>query len=122
MKMKQLREGDMVFFNINNRRGGRASHVGVYLKNGLFVHTYTTRNGVIISSLSRPYYRHISWGRACAKRLKVWGIESIILTPHQEQLKDIGVAYLSERTPHATDRGVVGTEQDHFDRIRHQGT
>lgn len=58
---KQLREGDMVFFNINNRRGGRASHVGVYLKNGLFVHA-TTRNGVIISSLSEPYYRRTYLG------------------------------------------------------------
>lgn len=56
-----LREGDLVFFNINNRRGGRASHVGVYLKDGLFVHA-TTQNGVIISSLSEPYYRRTYLG------------------------------------------------------------
>lgn len=60
----QLREGDMVFFNINNRRGGRASHVGVYLKNNKFVHA-TTRNGVIISDLNEPYYKrtYIGAGR-----------------------------------------------------------
>ena len=55
---------DLVFFNINNRRGGRASHVGVYLKNDLFVHA-TTKQGVIISSLNEPYYRrtYIGGGR-----------------------------------------------------------
>lgn len=56
-----LREGDLVFFNINNRRGGRASHVGVYLKDGRFAHA-TTQNGVIISSLSEPYYRRTYLG------------------------------------------------------------
>lgn len=53
---EELKEGDMVFFNINNRRGGRASHAGVYLKDGKFAHA-STRRGVIISSLSEPYYR-----------------------------------------------------------------
>lgn len=51
----ELKEGDMVFFNINNRTGGRASHVGVYLKDNLFAHA-STQNGVIISSLLEPYY------------------------------------------------------------------
>lgn len=50
-----LKEGDLVFFNINNRRGGRASHVGVYLKDNKFVHA-STRQGVIISSLNESYY------------------------------------------------------------------
>ena len=64
VKKKDLEEGDLVFFNINNRRGGRASHVGVYLKDGYFVHASTSQ-GVIISSLSEPYYsRHwLSGGR-----------------------------------------------------------
>lgn len=52
---QDLQEGDLVFFNINNRRGGRASHVGVYLKEDKFAHA-TTRRGVIISSLNEPYY------------------------------------------------------------------
>lgn len=52
---KDLKEGDLVFFNINNRRGGRASHVGVYLKDDKFAHA-STRRGVIISSLNEPYY------------------------------------------------------------------
>lgn len=56
-----LREGDMVFFNINNRRGGRASHVGVYLKDNKFIHA-TTRRGVIISDLNEPYYKRTYLG------------------------------------------------------------
>ena len=64
VRKKDLEEGDLVFFNINNRTGGRASHVGVYLKDGYFVHASTSR-GVIISSLREPYYsRHwLSGGR-----------------------------------------------------------
>lgn len=55
IKKNDLREGDLVFFNINNRRGGRASHVGVYLKDNKFIHA-STRRGVIISDLDEPYY------------------------------------------------------------------
>lgn len=62
----QLREGDMVFFNIRNRRGERASHVGVYLKNNKFIHA-TTRSGVIISDLNEPYYRRTYLGAGRVK-------------------------------------------------------
>ncbi|MDO5016820.1 MAG: C40 family peptidase [Porphyromonas sp.] len=64
VKKQELKEGDLVFFNINNRRGGAASHVGVYLKDDKFIHA-TTRSGVIISSLNEPYYRrtYIGAGR-----------------------------------------------------------
>lgn len=61
VKKGSLREGDMVFFNINNRRGGRASHVGVYLKDNKFIHS-TTRRGVIISDLNEPYYKRTYLG------------------------------------------------------------
>ncbi|WP_240704055.1 C40 family peptidase [Porphyromonas levii] len=61
VKKGNLREGDMVFFNINNRRGGRASHVGVYLKDNKFIHS-TTRRGVIISDLNEPYYKRTYLG------------------------------------------------------------
>jgi lipoprotein Spr len=47
----ELQQGDLVFFNT---RGG-VSHVGVYLGNQYFVHS-STRNGVIISSLTEDYY------------------------------------------------------------------
>ncbi|MDO4789938.1 MAG: NlpC/P60 family protein [Porphyromonas sp.] len=51
----ELKEGDLVFFNIRNRTGGRASHVGVYLRNDLFVHA-ATKTGITISSLTERYY------------------------------------------------------------------
>lgn len=60
----ELQEGDLVFFNINNRLNGMASHVGVYLKNNLFAHA-STRYGVTISSLNEAYYKqtYIGAGR-----------------------------------------------------------
>ncbi|MCB0402477.1 MAG: C40 family peptidase [Flavobacteriales bacterium] len=48
----QLEEGHLVVFNIANKKN---SHVGVYLKNNMFIHA-STSSGVIISSLDNPYY------------------------------------------------------------------
>jgi lipoprotein Spr len=55
-----LREGDLVFFNIH----GGVSHVGIYLENDYFVHA-SSRQGVTISSLDDNYYskRFICGGR-----------------------------------------------------------
>lgn len=63
IKASELRQGDLVFFIIN---GKNVSHVGVYLKNDLFVHSSTSR-GVIISSLNEAYYKKYYYG---AGRLK----------------------------------------------------
>ena len=58
-----LREGDLVFFHNGNRKR-RASHVGIYLKDGHFIHASTSR-GVIVSHLNESYYRKhwLSGGR-----------------------------------------------------------
>lgn len=48
----QLREGDLVFFTNSN---GKVSHVGIYLKEDMFVHSSTSR-GVSISTLSNSYW------------------------------------------------------------------
>lgn len=48
----ELKEGDLIFFNT---RGG-ISHVGMYLANGFFVHSSTSK-GVTISSLEEEYYK-----------------------------------------------------------------
>ena len=51
-----LREGDLVFFKTSGTGNSRTpTHVGIYLKNGRFVHASTSK-GVIVSSLSEPYY------------------------------------------------------------------
>lgn len=50
-----LQEGDLVFFNTAGKRTKTPNHVGIYLKNEKFIHTSTSQ-GVIVSSLSEPYY------------------------------------------------------------------
>lgn len=49
----ELKEGDLVFFKIG---GSSVSHVGVYLKSKMFVHSSTSK-GVIINSMDEAYYR-----------------------------------------------------------------
>ena len=48
----QLSEGDLVFFT-NSK--GKVSHVGIYLKDGLFAHS-STSNGVSVSRLDDTYW------------------------------------------------------------------
>lgn len=51
---RNLREGDLVFFTSRNSRK-KVAHVGIYLKDGKFIHASTGR-GVIVSSLKEKYY------------------------------------------------------------------
>lgn len=50
---EELQEGDLVFFKI---RGNTISHVGVYLKDGYFVHA-STKRGVMVNNLNEKYYK-----------------------------------------------------------------
>jgi murein DD-endopeptidase / murein LD-carboxypeptidase len=50
---QHLREGDLIFFRINQQR---ISHVGIYISNNKFAHA-STRMGVIISDMDEEYYR-----------------------------------------------------------------
>ena len=60
---RNLREGDLVFFT-SSRSKNKVAHVGIYLKNGKFIHSSTSK-GVIVSNLNENYYtKHwISGGR-----------------------------------------------------------
>lgn len=49
-----LREGDLVFFTSRSSKK-KVAHVGIYLKDGKFIHA-STGKGVIVSSLNEPYY------------------------------------------------------------------
>lgn len=51
---RNLKEGDLVFFH-DGRRKRSATHVGIYLKEGKFIHASTSQ-GVIVSRLDEPYY------------------------------------------------------------------
>ncbi|RXK08675.1 glycoside hydrolase [Halarcobacter ebronensis] len=47
--------GDLIFFST----GFKTNHVGIYLKDGKFMHV-STKKGVIISRINNPYYsKHI---------------------------------------------------------------
>lgn len=57
VSQRNLREGDLVFFT-SRASGKKVAHVGIYLKNGKFVHA-SSSNGVIVSNLDESYYtRH----------------------------------------------------------------
>jgi lipoprotein Spr len=56
---RNLQEGDLIFFKINNRN---VSHVGIYISNNKFVHASTSR-GVMINDLDENYYsRNFAFG------------------------------------------------------------
>lgn len=52
---ENLQPGDLVFFNSNGTGPDRATHVGIYIGNGEFLHASNKRLGVTITSLSDPY-------------------------------------------------------------------
>ncbi len=52
---KKLQTCDLVFFATGRNRS-KVNHVGIYLKDGYFIHASTSK-GVIVSHLDEPYYR-----------------------------------------------------------------
>ncbi len=53
-----LKAGDLVFFKTG--RGPFGNHVGIYVKNGQFLHA-SSKKGVIYSDLKSPYYTKVYW-------------------------------------------------------------
>ena len=49
-----LQAGDLVFFATSGKKN-KISHVGIYLKDGCFIHASTSQ-GVIVSNLDEEYY------------------------------------------------------------------
>lgn len=67
MKMQKvskgnLQTGDLVFFATSSKNKNRINHVGIYLKEGCFVHASTSK-GVIVSRLDEGYYSR-TWKQA----------------------------------------------------------
>lgn len=52
----KMRPGDLVFF----KTGWKTNHVGIYLKNGKFMHASSSR-GVMISEIHNPYWSDAFW-------------------------------------------------------------
>ena len=51
---RRVKSGDLVFFNFSKKKRRGLTHVGIFLKNGYFVHASTSK-GVIVSHLSENY-------------------------------------------------------------------
>lgn len=51
----ELKEGDLVFFRTDGKQSSTPNHVGIYLKDGKFAHSSTSK-GVVVSELSQSYY------------------------------------------------------------------
>ena len=56
VSMSELQPGDLVLFKRSGTGSSAASHVGLYIGNGQFVHASTSKVGVIVSSLDSAYY------------------------------------------------------------------
>ena len=56
VSMSELQPGDLVIFKKYASSSKRASHVGIYIGEGQFVHASTSKVGVIVSHLSDAYY------------------------------------------------------------------
>ena len=65
IKYKDLRRGDMVFFDTEKKFTRKVNHVGIYLSNGNFIHASSARKKVIITNFrKKPFYkRRFLWGR-----------------------------------------------------------
>ncbi|SFZ98823.1 Invasion associated protein p60 [hydrothermal vent metagenome] len=53
---KNLRPGDLIFFDTSKKRRGYVNHVGIYIGNNKFIHASSARKKVIITSLNKNFY------------------------------------------------------------------
>ena len=64
VSMRNLKPGDLIFFDTSRSRRGYVNHVGIYIGNHKFIHASSARHRVVITSLNRPFYRaRFKWGR-----------------------------------------------------------
>lgn len=54
---KNLKVGDLVFFNTSSRNGKGVDHVAIYAGNGKILHTYKKGVGVTYSKLNSKYWK-----------------------------------------------------------------
>ena len=86
---RNLREGDLVFFTSRASRK-KVAHVGIYLKDGKFIHASTSQ-GVIVSNLREKYYTQ-HWLCGENKMILIFSLLVIFFTLSrlivQKQLKE----------------------------------
>ena len=55
VKRKDLKKGDLIFFDTSKKRKGYVNHVGIYLGNNKFIHASSAKKKVVVSNLSKFY-------------------------------------------------------------------
>ncbi len=61
---RNLKPGDLIFFDTSHAHRGYVNHVGIYLGNDRFIHASSARRRVTITSLNKAFYsRRFKWGR-----------------------------------------------------------
>ena len=61
---KNLKPGDLIFFDTSRRHRGYVNHVGIYLGHNKFIHASSAKKKVVITSLEKPFYKsRFKWGR-----------------------------------------------------------
>ena len=53
---KDLKPGDLIFFDTSKRRKGYVNHVGIYLGNDKFIHASSAKKKVVITRLGKSFY------------------------------------------------------------------
>jgi len=53
---RNLKPGDLIFFDTSKRCRGYVNHVGIYIGNNKFIHASSAKHKVIITSLNKPFY------------------------------------------------------------------
>ncbi len=53
---KNLKPGDLIFFDTSKRRKGYVNHVGIYIGNNNFIHASSAKKKVVITSLNKTFF------------------------------------------------------------------
>jgi len=64
---KDLKVGDLVFFDTSRGKRGPVNHVGIYIGNNKFIHASSAKHKVVVTSLSGTFHgKRFKWGRRIA--------------------------------------------------------
>ena len=69
LSRKELKTGDLIFFDTSKERKGIVNHVGIYIGNDKFIHASSGAQKVTISSLNQAFYKQrFLWGQRVTKQ------------------------------------------------------